>query len=66
MQRLHIHTPDWHNLGIRFGHLIHDPRFWASLALIILLGLIFLAAMLSDTTGHRPMTPYYPVSPYMP
>ena len=51
MQRLHLHKPvwihahkpDWHLFGTRLQHLIHDPRFWAAVALIVLLG--FMIAM---------------------
>lgn len=67
MQGLHIHTPDWHDWGVRFGHLIHDRRFWVSIALVILLGLMILAVILTDTSpGQRSFNPIYPMSPYMP
>ncbi len=74
MQRMHIHTPgwvhmhrpDWHTMGIHLGHAIHDPRFWASLALAVLLGAIILAAILSKSGSGTPTRPIYPTYPYMP
>ena len=74
MQRMHIHTPgwvhmhrpDWHTMGIHFGHLIHDPRFWAGFTLAVLFGLMVLAAILTKSTGGTTLTPTYPMYPYMP
>lgn len=74
MQRMHIHTPgwmhmhrpDWHTMGIHLGHAIHDPRFWASLALAVLLGAMILAAILSQSADGTPIRPVYPTYPYMP
>jgi hypothetical protein len=62
---VHWHKPDWHTMGIRLEHLIHDPRFWAGLALAILLGAMILATIFSKYTGGTPMTTY-PIYPYMP
>ena len=72
MQRLHLHKPvwihphkpDWHLFGIRMEHLIHDPRFWAAVALIVLLGLMIAMAIFSSGTG-TPLAPIYPYPPYM-
>lgn len=74
MQGIHLHTPkwvyrhkpNWHTMGIRLDHIIHDPRFWAGLALAILLGAMILATVFSRSTGGTPMTPTYPIYPYMP
>ena len=63
---VHPHKPDWHTLGIRFDHMIHDPRFWAALALAVLLGAMILATILSESTGGTPKEPIYPTYPYMP
>jgi len=63
---MHMHKPDWHSAGVHFGHLIHDPRFWAALALVVLLGLMILASIMTKSTG-APITPRsYPSYPYMP
>ncbi|OQY06575.1 MAG: hypothetical protein B6I25_03675 [Planctomycetales bacterium 4572_13] len=63
---MHPHTPDWHTLGVHLGHLAHDPRFWAVLALAVLFGLMALAVILAGSGGPAPSTPIYPMSPYMP
>ena len=73
MQRIHMHTPvwmhrhkpNWHAVGIHLEHIIHDPRFWASLVVALLLGLIILMAILSNPAGGTPMRPLYPMYPYM-
>ena len=72
MQRVHMHTPDWvyrhkpnwHTIGIRLEHIIHDPHFWATLALAILLGLMILTAIFTARTGETPVRPVYPGYPY--
>jgi len=63
---MHMHKPNWHTVGVRFDHMIHDPRFWAVLALAALFGLMVLAAILSESTGGTTMTPIYPTYPYVP
>ena len=74
MQRLHLHKPvwihahkpDWHLFGIRMERLIHDPRFWAAVALAVLLGAMIALAIFSPGTSRgTPMTPIYPYPPYM-
>jgi hypothetical protein len=74
MQRLHLHKPvwihahkpDWHLFGVRLEHLIHDPRFWAAVALAVLLGAMIALAIFSPGTSRgTPMTPIYPYPPYM-
>ena len=42
---VHWHKPDWHAMGTRLSHVVHDPRFWAGLALAILLGAMILAIL---------------------
>lgn len=74
MQRIHLHKPqwihghklDWHLLGTRMEHLIHDPRFWAGLALGILFILMILTVIFAKPIEGRPspFVPTYP--PYMP
>jgi hypothetical protein len=65
---IHGHKPDWHAVGVHFGHLVHDPRFWAAIALIILLGLIISAMVFSkvESATTRPWNPVSPYVPYMP
>lgn len=63
MYKLHVHKVNWHEFGMHFGHLVHDPRFWAAVAIIALLGLMILMAMLSKPAGNinaRPVMPTYP------
>ena len=62
---VHWHRPNWHTLGVHLDHVIHDPRVWAGLVLAILVGLIILMAILSDSADGTPMRPLYPMSPYM-
>jgi len=69
MWRMHIHKPQWHTLGMHLEHLIHDPRFWAVVAMVILFGLMILMVTMSSphtVAGPRPMYPMYPYMPYMP
>jgi len=74
MQGIHIHTPgwmhphkpDWHILEAHIGHLVHDPRFWSALALVVLFGLLVLMAIYTKTTGQTTLPPTYPGYPYMP
>ena len=74
MQGIHMHTPgwvhphkpDWHTMGTHLGHLVRDPRFWAGFALAVLLGLMVLAMVLTESSRGTAMTPIYPIYPYMP
>lgn len=74
MQGLHMHTPnwvhwhkpDWHAMGIRVGRIVHDPRFWAALALAVLFGLMIVTMIFSKTSGTPTTIPYPPTYPYMP
>ena len=67
MQRMHMHKPDWHTMGIHLGHVVHDPRFWAGLALAVLLGLMILATIFTQSTnGTTTMPNTYPGYPYLP
>ncbi|MBC8378038.1 MAG: hypothetical protein H8E62_02590 [Planctomycetes bacterium] len=63
---VHRHKPDWHTMGIRLDHLVHDPRFWAALALAILLGAMIAATILTKSIGGTPVVPTYPLYPFMP
>ena len=74
MQRLHMHMPgwvhrhkaDWHTLGTHLSHITHDPRFWAALAMTILLLAMIIAAIYSKSAGTTPLGPTYPSYPYVP
>ena len=43
VHNLHWHEPDWHAWETRLSHLVHDPRFWATVVIVggALLMLIF-------------------------
>lgn len=59
---MHLHKPDWYRLGNRFEHMIHDPRFWAVLALVILLTLMVLTAIYSKPVNSSSTLTH----PYLP
>lgn len=63
--RMHMHKPDWHAMRLHLGHMVHDPRFWATLALIVLFGLMILTTILSKDSTSTPvnMTPFNPYWP---
>jgi hypothetical protein len=63
----HIHKPDWYKMGVRFEHLVHDPRFWVGIALAVLLGLMALGAIFGNSDSGRAISPHtFPVYPYTP
>ena len=62
---VHWHKPNWHTLGIHLDHIVHDPRFWAALALAILLGLMILTTIFAKSQGQMTPTYPYPVYPYV-
>jgi hypothetical protein len=62
---MHLHKPDWYKLGVRFDHLIHDPRFWAVLALAVLLILMILTSIYAKPVGPSE-NPVHPIYPYFP
>lgn len=55
-ERMHMHT---------FRHWIHDPRFWAIVAAVLVVGLLILGMWL--TAFNSNWTPYqgYPMYPYL-
>lgn len=59
----HIHKPDWYRMGVWFDHLVHDPRFWAGIALAVLLALIVLGVILG-TLGQGSGRETFPNYPY--
>lgn len=62
---MHLHKPDWYKVGHQMEDLIHDPRFWAVLALGILLILMILTAIFAkpNSAGAYPIGPMYPYLP---
>ena len=63
MQNVHLHKPDWHIIGMRFDHIIHDSRFWAGLALVILVALMIVTMILFKPSGGITANPSYPYMP---
>ncbi|MEN8127680.1 MAG: hypothetical protein ABFR90_07725 [Planctomycetota bacterium] len=64
---MHFHKPDWHVVGMRMDHLVHDPRFWAAVALAVLLGLMILTTILAEPgSGETSMPQTFPIYPYAP
>lgn len=64
--RMHMHKPSWHTMGIHLEHLIRDPRFWATLALVILFSLMILATILTKGVEGVSTRITYPYNPYWP
>lgn len=63
--RMHMHRPNWHTVRVHLNELVHDPRFWAALALVVLFGLMILSTFLSAGSSTRtetmnPFNPYWP------
>lgn len=58
-ERMHIDNIERH-----IGQWLHDPRFWAAAALIVVFGLLIITLMFSETglntKGTMPMHPYVP------
>lgn len=74
MLNVHMHTPDWvqrhkpdwHAVRVGVDHLVHDPRFWAALALAVLAGVIIAVMILTKSAGGKPVMPTYPMFPLTP
>ena len=64
MNRIHVHKVNWHEFGVHLGHMVHDPRFWATVALATLLGVIVLMAIMTKSTGNIGSSPVFPTYPY--
>ncbi len=62
--RMHMHKPNWHAIRVHMDHMVHDPRFWAAVALVVLFGLMILTTILSnDSSAPVNMTPFNPYWP---
>ena len=74
MHRLQVHLPswmhadksNWHTLRVHLSHMLHDPRFWAALALIILFGLMIITTLMTKPALVPGPTPTHPIYPYLP
>ena len=64
MNKIHVHKVNWHEFGIHFGHVIHDPRFWGVVALVALFGLMVLMAIFINPTGNADFRTTFPTYPY--
>ena len=62
----HLHKPNWHMIAIRMEHLIHDPRFWAAVALGVLFALMIVSLMYAPTKSMLMPTPMGPIYPGLP
>lgn len=67
VHNLHWHGPDWHAWETRLSHLVHDPRFWATVVIVggALLMLIF-GLFLAPGQAARPVPQGYPLFPLIP
>lgn len=64
-QWMHTHRIDWHEAGVHFGHWIHDPRFWAILAAVIVSALMIIGMLLSTMTNVGDVNYRFPTYPYL-
>jgi len=63
MDKIHVHKINWHTFGVHLVHLVHDSRFWACVALAVLLGVIVLMTIMT-TSGNINSRPVFPAYPY--
>ncbi|AQT68604.1 hypothetical protein STSP2_01772 [Anaerohalosphaera lusitana] len=59
------HLPHGHDIAVKTGHLLHDQRFWAIIALIAVMAFIVVLAILIEPTATEvespPLIPSYPM-----
>ncbi len=60
-----MHMPSRHETGVKMQKLVHDERFWAIVAIVVIMALLITLAIVAGTgTGaspnFTPMYPYYP------
>lgn len=64
-QWMHMHGLDWHKAGVHVGHWIHDPRFWAILAAIVVFALMIIGMLLTPLRADSGNHYRYPMYPYL-
>ena len=68
MKALHIkdiHMPSSHTFWMQTNNLLHDPRFWAVLAMVLITSLIITLAILTRPGGPGNVTPPVIPGPYI-
>lgn len=55
----HIHSYEVLTSSEKFRHMFHDERFWGVVALLLLIGFIFLAVWLSPNEVTEPPSTFY-------
>lgn len=55
----HMHWPHWRQMQPRIKDIVTQPIFWAIVVMALLIGLLILLALFSDTEGV-PGYPNYP------
>ena len=48
----HMHMPNRHDMALKFGHIVHDDRFWVVMALVIFMGILLAAAIWASLQGE--------------
>ena len=61
----HMHMPHMHNIGVNMHKMARDERFWAILAIVIIMALLITLAIIAGkgtgtSPNFTPMYPYYP------
>lgn len=64
MYKIHVQKVNWHEFGVHLGYIVHNPRFWAAVALTTLLGLMILVTIMSKSTSSIDSGPVFPMYPY--
>ena len=68
VQGVHIHRmhmPNRHDMTLRMEHLMHDPRFWAIAALVVVTAFIITLAVLTSPQGTGVEQSPLPSYPYI-
>ena len=70
MKRMHLahfghehHGHHGHAMMVRMEHVLHDPRFWAILAMIAVTALVMTLAILTRPGGGVEVEPFVPIVP---
>ncbi|NLK40775.1 MAG: hypothetical protein GX298_01810 [Planctomycetes bacterium] len=60
-----LHWPDRHTMKSHLRQLVHEPRFWAALAIGILVALMLILSFIIRSDYGTSPPPYgYPLYPY--